>query len=52
MTLSPYKKVFFLKGNKLCISKSPLRDLIVKEAYKRPLASHFSINKTVEILEE
>jgi len=28
------QKGFLFKGNKLCIPKSPLRDLIVKEAYK------------------
>jgi len=54
---------FLFKRNKLCISKSPLWDLIVKEAHGGALAGHFginkatlaglfSINKTLEILKE
>jgi len=43
---------FLFKGNKLCIDKSPLRDLIIKEAHGGALASHFGINKTLEILKE
>ena len=43
---------FLFKGNKLYIPKSPLRDLIVKEAHERDLAGHFGINKTLEILKE
>ena len=38
---------FLLKENKLCIPKSPLRDLIVKEAHGG--AKHFGVNKTYEI---
>jgi len=47
MTLSPYKRVLFFKRNKLCIPNSHLRDLIVKEAHRGALASHFGINKTL-----
>ena len=43
---------FLFKENKLCIPKSPLRDLIVKEAYGGALAGHFGINKTLKILKE
>jgi len=41
---------FLFKGKKLCIPKSTLRDLIVKEAHERALAGHFDINETLEIL--
>ena len=43
---------FLFKGNKLCISKSPLRNLIVKEVHGGALVWHFGINKTIEILKE
>jgi len=42
----------FFKGNKLCIPKSSLRDLIVKEAHGEALASYFGINNTLEILKQ
>jgi len=51
MSLSPYKSFLFRK-NKLCIPKSLLRDLIIKEAHGGALAGHFNINKTLEILKE
>jgi len=41
---------FLFKGNKLCISKSPLRDLVVKKAHEGALAEHFCTKKTLEIL--
>ena len=41
---------FLSKGNRLCIAKSLLRDLIIKEAYEGALIGHFGINKTPEIL--
>jgi len=43
---------FLFKGDKLCISKSPLRGLIVEEAHGGALANYFDINKTLEILKE
>jgi len=43
---------FLFKENKLCIPKSPLRDLIIKEAHEGALVGHFGINKTLEILKE
>jgi len=39
-------------GNKHCIPKNPLRDLIAKEAHRGRLIDHFGINKTLEILKE
>jgi len=41
---------FLFKGNKLCIPKSPLTDLSVKEAHGGALGSHFGI--ILEILVE
>jgi len=43
---------FLFKGNKLCIPKNPLRNLIIKEAHGGALAGHFEINKALEIFEE
>jgi len=43
---------FLFKENKLCSPKSPLKDLIVKEANEGPLTDHFGINKTIEIVKE
>jgi len=43
---------FLFKENKLCIPKSPLRDLIVKKVHGGALTSHFSINKTLQILKD
>ena len=43
---------FLFKENKLCVPKSSLRELIVKEAHGGALADHPVINKTLEILEE
>jgi len=43
---------FLFKGNKCCIPKSRLRDLIVKEAHGGALTSHFCINMTLEILRD
>jgi len=43
---------FISRENKLCIPKSPLRNLIVKEAHGGALADYFCINKTLEILKE
>jgi len=36
------QECFLFKGNKLCIPKSPLRDLNVKEAHGGALVGHFS----------
>jgi len=41
---------FLFKGNKLCVPKSPLRDLIIVEVNGGTLASQFGINNTLEIL--
>lgn len=41
---------FLFKGNRLCIPKSPIRKLLVKEVHSEVLAGHFRINKTIDIL--
>ena len=43
---------FLFKGNTICIPKSPLRDLIVKEAHEGALVDYFGINKTLEMLKD
>ena len=43
---------FLFKHNKLCISKYPLSDLIIKEAHGGALACDFGINKILDILKE
>lgn len=43
---------FLFKGNRLCIPKGSIRDLLVRESHGGGLAGHFGINKTLEILSE
>jgi len=43
---------FLFKGNKLCIPKTLLRDLIIKEAHRGALAGYFGLKKTLKILKE
>ena len=43
---------FLFKENKLCIPKSPLRDLIIKEAHGATLAGYLGINETMKILKD
>lgn len=43
---------FLFKQNKLCIPKSPIRELLVKEVHGGAIAGHFGINKRVDILQE
>ncbi|XP_071714564.1 uncharacterized protein [Rutidosis leptorrhynchoides] len=43
---------FLFKGNRLCISKDSIRELLTIEAHGGGLAGHFGINKTLEILNE
>jgi len=43
---------FLFKGNELCIPKSPLSDLIIKEAHGGALAGLFGIDKTLDILKD
>jgi len=40
------------KGNKLCIPRGPLRDLLVREAHRGVLAGYFGLNKAINILKE
>lgn len=41
---------FMFKGNKLCIPKSPLRYLLVKEVHEGALGGHFGIQETLDML--
>ncbi|XP_062075289.1 uncharacterized protein LOC133779331 [Humulus lupulus] len=43
---------FLFKENKLCVPKSSLHDLLVKESHGGGLMGHFSVSKTLEILHE
>ena len=43
---------YLFKGNKLCISCRPWRDLLVREAHRGALVGHFGLNKTIDILKE
>ncbi|XP_074302274.1 uncharacterized protein LOC141633751 [Silene latifolia] len=43
---------FLFKGNRLCVTKHPIRELLVREAHGGGLAGHFRVAKTVEILQE
>ena len=43
---------YLLKNNKLCIPRSPKRDYLVCEARGGALASHFGLNKIINILKE
>ena len=41
---------FLFKNNRLCIPKSPLRNILVKEVHEGTLAGHFGIQKTLDML--
>ncbi|XP_074283212.1 uncharacterized protein LOC141607761 [Silene latifolia] len=43
---------YLFKGNKLCVPKSSIRELLVREAHGGALARHFGVNKTYDILGE
>ncbi|KMS95687.1 hypothetical protein BVRB_005900 [Beta vulgaris subsp. vulgaris] len=43
---------FLFKGNKLCVPKCPVRDLLIREAHGGGLAGHFGVSKTMELLQE
>ena len=43
---------FLFKGNRLCIPKHPVRELLVREAHGGGLAGHFGVTKTLEVLKE
>lgn len=41
---------FLFKANRLCIPKTPLRLLLVKEVHEGALGGHFGIQKTLDML--
>lgn len=43
---------FLFKGNKLCLPKCSIRELVVREAHGGGIAGHFGIAKTLAILQE
>ena len=43
---------FLFKGNRLCIPKTPLRTLLIKEVHEGSLAGHFGIQKTLYMVSQ
>ena len=43
---------FLVKGDRLCIPKGSIRDVLVQEAHAGGLMGHFGVGKTLEILKE
>ena len=48
--LSHVENGFMFKGNRLCIPKSPIRLLSVKEVHEGALGGHFDIQKTLDMV--
>ena len=46
------QQVFLFKGNRLCIPKTSLRHLLVKEVHEGSLGGQFGIQKTLDMLGE
>lgn len=44
--------VYLFKGNKLCIIKFSLRELLVREVHEGSLMNHFREHKTLDMLHE
>ncbi|XP_021751460.1 uncharacterized protein LOC110717130 [Chenopodium quinoa] len=43
---------FLFKGNRLCLPKCSIRELVVREAHGGGIAGHFGITKTLTMLQE
>ncbi|KAI3789955.1 hypothetical protein L2E82_02762 [Cichorium intybus] len=43
---------FLFKGNRLCVPKHAIHELLVREAHGGGLAGHFGVTKTLEVLKE
>ena len=43
---------FMFKGNKLCIPKCCVQELLVREVHSGAIAGHFGIHKTMDLLAE
>ncbi|KAI3740084.1 hypothetical protein L2E82_30502 [Cichorium intybus] len=43
---------FLFKGNRLCVPKHAIRELLVCEAHGGGLAGHFGVTKTLEVLKD
>lgn len=49
---SLFYKMDFFEGNRQCVPKHPIREMLVQEAHSGGIACHFRVNKTIEVLKE